>query len=98
PRVASPCLAALQGLEPMHYSSLAGIISKAWSTGLGITVVLMGYGVYTVGFVNVTSALISTALLFMFLRRFYKPQFHVRAAPTLAMCRVSVPYLMSGLG
>jgi O-antigen/teichoic acid export membrane protein len=92
------CLAALQGLEAMHYSSLAGIISKAFSTGLGITVVLMGYGMYMVGFVNVTSALISTALLFLFLRRFYKPQFYLRAAPTLAMCRVSFPYLMSGLG
>lgn len=92
------CLAALQGLEAMHYSSLAGIISKAWSTGVGISVVLMGYGVYIVGLVNVTSALLSTALLFVFLRRFYKPQFNLQIATTLTMCRASVPYLMSGLG
>lgn len=92
------CLAALQGLEAMHYSSLAGIISKAFNTGLGIAVVLLGYGVYTIGFVYVTSALISTVLLFVFLRRFYKPQFYLQIAPTLAMCRVSFPYLMSGLG
>jgi O-antigen/teichoic acid export membrane protein len=42
--------------------------------------------------------LISTTLLFIFLRRFYKPQFNVHIAPTLAMCRASLPYLMSGLG
>jgi O-antigen/teichoic acid export membrane protein len=92
------CLAALQGLEAMHYSSLAGIISKACNTGLGITVVLLGYGVFVVGLVNVTSALISTTLLLVFLRRFYKPQFHLHITPTLAMCRASFPYLMSGLG
>jgi O-antigen/teichoic acid export membrane protein len=91
-------LAALQGIEAMHYSSLAGIISKACNTGLGITVVLLGYGVYIVGLVNVTSALISTTLLLVFLRRFYKPQFHLHIVPTLAMCRASFPYLMSGLG
>jgi O-antigen/teichoic acid export membrane protein len=92
------CLAALQGLEAMHYSSLAGIISKACNTGLGISVVLLGYGVYIVGLVNVISALISTVLLLMFLRRFYKPVFYFRIAPTLAMCKASFPYLMSGLG
>ena len=92
------CLAALQGLEAMHYSSLAGIISKAFSTGLGITVVLMGYGVYTVGFVDVVSGLIGTSLLFAFLRQYFKPQFHMQAAQILTMCRASFPYLMSGLG
>jgi O-antigen/teichoic acid export membrane protein len=92
------CIAALQGLEAMHYSSLAGIISKFISTGLAITAVLMGFGVYMIGFAEVIAGLIGTTLLFIFLRRFYKPQFSLQIGVLLTMCRSSLPYLMSGLG
>lgn len=92
------CLAALQGLEAMHYSSLAGIVSKFISTGLAITVVLLGFSIYMVGLADVTAGLVGTTLLFFFLRRFYKPQFSLHIGQALAMCKSSFPYLMSGLG
>jgi O-antigen/teichoic acid export membrane protein len=92
------CMAALQGLEAMHYTSIAGIISKTVNTGLGLSVILLGYGIYAVGFVNVIAALVSTILLFTFLRRYYKPRLQFGLRPAMAMARAGVPYLMSGLG
>jgi O-antigen/teichoic acid export membrane protein len=97
-QLALACQAALQGIEAMHYTSLAGIISKIVNTVLGLGVVLLGYGIYAVGFVNATAALVSAALLLFFLRRSYKPRLQFQPAPALAMARASIPYLMSGLG
>jgi O-antigen/teichoic acid export membrane protein len=89
---------ALQGLEYMHYTSIAGIVSKGINTILAITVVILGYSVYSIGFVNIISALVSTTLLFIFLRRYYKPQVRFQITPALAMMKSSVPYLLSGMG
>lgn len=89
---------ALQGLEHMQYTSIAGIVSKGVNTILAIAVVILGYSVYSIGFVNVTAALVSTTLLFIFLRRYYKPQIQFQITPAIAMMKSSVPYLMSGMG
>jgi O-antigen/teichoic acid export membrane protein len=89
---------ALQGLEYMHFTSIAGIVSKGVNTILAITVVILGYSVYSIGFVNVISALVSALLLFIFLRRYYKPQVQFQITPALAMMSSSVPYLLSGMG
>jgi O-antigen/teichoic acid export membrane protein len=90
--------AALQGLEAMHYTSLAGIVSKAINTGLGITVIILGYGIHTIGFVYVISATVSSILLLVFLTRYYKPQLSIRSEQARAMLKMSLPYMLSGLG
>jgi O-antigen/teichoic acid export membrane protein len=97
-QVALSCQSALQGLEAMHYTSVAGIASKIVDTGLGISVVLLGYGVYAVGYVTVTSALVGATLLLLFLRRYHKPRLEFQIGPALGMLRAGAPYLMSGLG
>jgi O-antigen/teichoic acid export membrane protein len=97
-QIALACQAALQGLEAMQFTSIANVASKAVNTVVGISVIVLGYGIYTVGFVSVLSALVSATLLLFFLTRHYRPQVQFRIAPALAMVRSSLPYLMSGLG
>jgi O-antigen/teichoic acid export membrane protein len=89
---------ALQGLEYMHYTSIAGIASKAVNTILALAVVFLGLSVYSIGLVNVIAALTSTILLIVFLRRYFKTQIQIRILPAIEMLKSSVPYLMSGMG
>jgi O-antigen/teichoic acid export membrane protein len=90
--------AALQGLEAMHYTSIASIISKAINTVFGITVIILGYGIYAIGFTYVISAAVSSVLLLSFLARYYKPSFRIQPEQARSMLRMSFPYMLSGLG
>jgi O-antigen/teichoic acid export membrane protein len=93
-----PFQSALQGLERMQHTSIANIVSKAVNTILGITVVLLGYNLYAVGYVSIISAIVSATLLFAFVRRSYRPRFQFRIEPAISMIRAGLPYLMSGMG
>ncbi len=97
-QIALTCQSALQGLEAMQYTSLAGIVSKVINTVVGLSVILLNYGIYAIGFTLVAAALVNTILLLIFLRRYYKLQFQRQTGPAYTMLRSSVPYLMSGLG
>jgi len=97
-QVGGPFQSALQGLERMQHTSLANVASKAINTILGIIVVLLGYNLYVVGYVGIISAIVSTTLLFAFVRRSYRPQFQFQIAPAISMIKASLPYLMSGMG
>ncbi|MEP7187978.1 MAG: flippase [Roseiflexaceae bacterium] len=97
-QIALTCQSALQGLEAMQFTSLANVVSKVINTAVGLSVILLNYGIYAVGFTQVAAALVNAILLVIFLRRYYTPQFQRHAAPAWTMIRSSVPYLMSGLG
>ena len=97
-QIALTCQSALQGLEAMQYTSLANVVSKVINTVVGLSVILLNYGIYAVGFTQVAAALVNAILLLIFLRRYYTPQFQRQAAPVWTMIRSGVPYLMSGLG
>jgi O-antigen/teichoic acid export membrane protein len=92
------CQSALQGLEYMHYTSIAGILSKAVNTILALVVVFLGLSVYSIGFVTIISAVVSTTLLLLFLRRYFKIYVQVHVAPAIEMIKSSIPYLLSGMG
>jgi len=48
--------------------------------------------------VSIISAIVSTTLLFVFVRRSYRPHFQFQIAPAISMIRSGLPYLMSGMG
>jgi O-antigen/teichoic acid export membrane protein len=97
-QVAVTCQSALQGLEAMHYTSLAGIASKVINTLFGLVVIALNLGIYAISFVGVVATAVNALLLLMFLRRYYKPQFQRNAGMASTMIRSSIPYLISGLG
>lgn len=87
----------LQGLETMEYISISDIIYKAINTGLGITVLFMGYGVYAIGIVNTIAAGAFLLLLAFFLRRSQKLRLRFNPRLIPAILRASTPYLMAAL-
>lgn len=91
------CTAALKGLEVMEQISISTIAGKAVHTGLGITLLLLGYGVYAIALVSMISALVILALQFAYLRRRYQPRLQVRFDRIRAILRSSTPYLLSAL-
>jgi O-antigen/teichoic acid export membrane protein len=95
---ANICQAALQGLEAMHYLSIASMVGKVATTVLGISVVMLGYSIYVLSATSVVSALISGILVTVFLNKYYRPKFQFQIAPALNMLRAGFPYLLSGLG
>ncbi|MEO7912519.1 MAG: flippase [Roseiflexaceae bacterium] len=97
-QIALTCQSALQGLEAMQYTSLANIVSKVINTVVGLSVILLNYGIFAVGYTQVAAAVVNAILLLIFLRRFYRPQLQRQVAPAWIMIRSGVPYLMSGLG
>jgi O-antigen/teichoic acid export membrane protein len=97
-QISMVCQSALQGLEAMKYTSLVGIVTKIIDTSLGIGVVLLGFGIYTVGYVTVISALVGAILLLFFLGRYYRPNIRFQVSSAIAMLRAGFPYLLSGLG
>ncbi|HEU4325436.1 MAG TPA: flippase [Roseiflexaceae bacterium] len=93
---ASASSAALQGLEQMGAVSVATIVSKVVNTGLGIAVLMLGYGVYGVAFVSILSVLALFLIQFVALRR--TTGLRLRAGePPLGLLRAGSPYLFSGL-
>jgi O-antigen/teichoic acid export membrane protein len=90
--------ATLQGLEIMEYMSISNITGKVVNTVLGITVLVLGFGVYAYGVVNSFAALITLGLLLTFLRRYHKILLRIHLAQAWFMLRDSAPYLLAGLG
>lgn len=95
-QLASANAAALQGLELLGAVSLATIVSKVINTGLGIAVLLLGYGVYGVAFVSIVSVLALFLIQFVALRRATGLRLHV-TEPPVGLLRAGSPYLFSGL-
>ncbi len=89
---------ALTGLELMKYVSISDMANKAIYSILGVVLLLLGYGVYGVATLSAVAAIISFLLLFVFLRRHHQFSLHFDLLRIRLMLRVSLPYLVSGLG
>lgn len=89
--------AGLQGLELMSRTSLVTILSKAFTTIVGIVVLLLGFGLYGLTWVIVAASLVSVLGHFYFLwgRRSTFTERGTLAG--MGMLRASSPYLMSAL-
>ncbi|MCU0489993.1 MAG: flippase [Chloroflexaceae bacterium] len=94
-QLAGATQATLQGLETMHYISIANIASKAVNTLTGVTVLLMGLGVFAVAWVMVLAALVLFVLQVWFLYRHHRIPLRFHMLRARAMLRNSLPYVMS---
>ena len=88
---------ALQGLEKMQYISLGVILGKATNTIIGITLLLMGYGVLVIASVAVVAALVSFVIQLFFLRKLTPIQFRFDWRFALNMLKSGTPYLFTYL-
>lgn len=93
----SACQAALQGLEIMEYIAISNIVGKAINTGLGIAVLLLGYGVYVVSFVGIFAALVNLLLQLVFLSRYHKLRLLWGIERAWEMLKGSLSYVFVGL-
>jgi O-antigen/teichoic acid export membrane protein len=90
--------ASLQGLELMHYVSVAGVASRIINTVLGIAVLVLGYGVYGIGIITIVAMVVGLVLQYVFLRRHYPLPLQFSPSHTWAILRAGLPYLASNLG
>lgn len=90
--------ASLQGLELMHYVSIANVMSRIVNTVLGIAVLVLGYGVYGIGFVTSIAMGVGLVLQYLFLRKKYPVHIIFNAAELRRILRTGLPYLASSLG
>jgi O-antigen/teichoic acid export membrane protein len=90
--------AGLQGLEVMHYSSLATILGKIVQTTLGLSVVFLQLNVYVVALALVAGGLTTLIVEAAFLRRHVRLTPRFSAASASGILRSSAPYLFASLG
>ncbi len=95
--VGSACTAALQGFETMEYVSLSIVLSKAVNTGVALTLIMLGYGVYAIAAVSILSMLTLMLPQLIIVWRRSGIRFRVNIAPAFSMIRAGLPYLVSGL-
>jgi O-antigen/teichoic acid export membrane protein len=91
------CHAVLQGLEVMEYISIANITGKAVHTGVAITALLLGYGIYTIVGISMLAALVVLVMQLTFLSWRHPPRFRLNPAQGKELLRASTPYLMIAL-
>jgi O-antigen/teichoic acid export membrane protein len=91
------CQATLQGLERMEYISLSYIAGKVAHTGLALTLLLLGQGVYVIAGVGAAAALVTLTIQLYFLRRLTPIHLRLKLAQARHMLRAGLPYLMSGI-
>ena len=94
-QMARICRASLQGLEEMQFISLADIVSKALTTILSLTVLILGFGVTAIAFVAIVGGLTSFLVQLWPLRRNRRLPLSFDASLAVRMLRDSIPYLLS---
>ena len=101
-QLASVIDAALRGLELMQFNSLAGIVSKVIYTGLGIALLLLGYGIYAIAAVNIAANLVALIIQVAVLKQRVGLSITVGSGASTvqamrALMRAGTPYLFIGL-
>jgi O-antigen/teichoic acid export membrane protein len=91
------CEAVLEGLETMEHISIARVVGKIINTFLGIAVLLLGYGIYTIGIVGIIAALGNLLLLFIILGRRYRLRIRIAPRQAVTMVKASASYLTIAL-
>lgn len=91
------CGSALQGLERMMPLSIGTISGKAIDTIVGITLLLMGWGIYTIASLMVISTIVRFLVQLYFLNQMHKLRLHFKMGAATRMLRNGVPYLFSNI-
>ncbi len=91
--------AVLQGLEQMHYISLANIAGKVFNTAVAIILLLLGYGVLVIAAVTIGAALVNLLVLLLYLRRTVplRPRFDLQAMRLLLLASSSYLFVRLSL-
>ncbi len=84
----------LQGIEHMEYISLASIVSKVFTTVVGLAILFMGYGILTMAFVYVAAELISLSVKAFLTHRLRPIQFQFRWNIVRRIFGNSSPYFL----
>jgi O-antigen/teichoic acid export membrane protein len=90
--------AVLRGLERMHHTSLALVISFAVGALFQIGLVLMGYGVVPIAASGLISSTISLAIQAHFLQKDYSLKLAVNRDLVRSVARASLPYFLVSIG
>ncbi|MCP4427749.1 MAG: flippase [Chloroflexi bacterium] len=91
------CRASLQGLERMEFISLADIMTKAFSTVVGLILLFLGQGVLVIAFVMIGASIVSLMIQGASLRRLQPVRFRFDWQIARWILKSSFPYfLVSG--
>lgn len=90
---ASTLTGVLQGLEQMKYISIASVAGKVFNTVVGITLLLLGYGVLVIAAVTIGTALVNWGVLWWQVRKITRPRLRFSLAPIRHLLRDSSSYL-----
>jgi O-antigen/teichoic acid export membrane protein len=93
--VVSLLQAVLQGLERMEYIALGTIAGKLANTALGITVLLLGFGIYGVVVVAIVAACISMLIEMRFLAALGALHLKPDTSRVWPVVRASAPFMLS---
>ncbi len=86
--------ASLQGMERMEYISVSDIISKAFMTGAGLILLLLGQGIVVISFIAVGASIINLGFQGFFLNRLQPIRLKFSWQGTKEVIRASFPYFM----
>lgn len=95
--LASAVTATLQGLEIMEYISIANVASRAINSFLGITVLLLGFGLYAVTGVMIVAAVALLVIQLYYLQRHRPLQLRFERRQVLPLLRNSLPYVATAM-
>lgn len=95
--LSSGLVAALNGLEQVHYVSLVSVISKIVLTIVSLGLLFAGFNVIWIGWANVLAALVALAGDAFFLFRQHRPRWSIDLAAARSMLLDSKQYLVTAL-
>jgi len=90
-------IAALNGLEQVHYVSLVTVVSKLALTVLSLSLLFAGFDVIWIGWANVLAALVALLGDAFFLFRQHRPRWSFDLAAARSMLLDSKQYLVTAL-
>jgi O-antigen/teichoic acid export membrane protein len=97
-QLAQATKATHQGLETMEYISISDIAAKVINTGLGVTVLLLGYDQIAVAWALTASTLALWLIQLYFLVRRHRIVPRINRGQIVPMLRASLPYLATAFG
>lgn len=95
--LSSGLIAALNGLEQVHYVSLVTVLSKVVLTVVSLGLLFAGFDVIWIGWANVVAALVALLGDAFFLFRQHRPRWSIDLAAARTMLSDSKQYLVTAL-
>jgi len=88
------CRAALQGIERMEFISLADILSKAFMTMGGLTVLFLGKGIIAIGYIVIGASIVNLLIQGFYLNQVRPIQLQFNWKTAKQVMQESFPYFL----